>query len=272
MEVIQAVILGIVQGLTEFLPVSSSGHLVLFQHLFGMKEPELFFDICVHVGTLTAVILFFRKDLRDMAVSAARLSVLFFKKEISYHDLWKDPNTKFVILIIIGSFPTGIIGLLFKDIAEKMFSSVFIVGCTLIITGTFLWLTRGINKKSSDIKDFSAAQALIIGIVQGIAITPGISRSGSTIAAGLFLGLNREIAARYSFLLSIPAIMGAAILGLKDAGIHSLDTAILIGAVTAGIVGYLALTLLVYIVKKGQLYLFSPYCWLIGIIALFAGM
>ncbi len=272
MGAIQAFILGIVQGLTEFLPVSSSGHLVLFQHLFGLKEPELFFDICVHVGTLAAVIIFFRQDLKAMLMAMAGMSLSFFKKEISYHDLWNNPNTKLVILIIIGSFPTGIIGLLFKDVAEEMFSSVFIVGCTLIITGIFLWLTSRINKQSSDIKDFSAAQALIIGIVQGIAITPGISRSGSTIAAWLFLGLNREIAARYSFLLSIPAITGAAILGLKDAGIQSLDMAILIGTVTAGIAGYFALTLLVYIVKKGQLHLFAPYCWVIGIIALFAAM
>ncbi len=272
MEMIQAFVLGIVQGLTEFLPVSSSGHLVLFQHLFGLKEPELFFDISVHAGTLAAVILFFRKDLMDMAVSAARLSVLFFKKEISYHDLWKDADTRLVILIIIGSFPTGIIGLLFKDIAEELFSSVFIVGCTLIVTGTFLWLTRGISRPGRDIREFSATQALIIGIVQGIAITPGISRSGSTIAAALFLGLNRETAARYSFLLSIPAILGAEMLGLKDAGLHRLDMTVLVGTLTAGIVGYFALTLLVYIVKKGQLHLFSPYCWLIGIIALFAGM
>ncbi len=272
MEAIQAFILGIVQGLTEFLPVSSSGHLVLFQHLFGLKEPELFFDISVHVGTLAAVIIFFRQDLRAILMTTARMSLAFFRKEISYNDLWNNPDTRLAILIVIGSVPTAIIGLLFKDIAEELFSSVFIVGCTLIVTGTFLWLTRSISRGDDRIRDFSAAQALIIGIVQGIAITPGISRSGSTIAAGLFLGLNREIAARYSFLLSIPAITGAAILGLRDAGIHSIDTSILIGTVTAGIVGYFALTLLVYIVKKGQLHLFSPYCWLIGIIALFSGM
>lgn len=271
MSIIQAFVLGIVQGLTEFLPVSSSGHLVLFQHLFGLKEPELFFDISVHAGTLVAVILFFRKDLTNMVISLARLGSLFFKKEITFDKLWEDPDSKFAMLIVIGSVPTGIIGLLFKNIAEELFSSVFIVGCTLIVTGTFLWLTRWVSRPGRDIKEFSAAQATIIGIVQGIAITPGISRSGSTIAAGLFLGLNRETAARYSFLLSIPAITGAEILGLKEAGIHSIDTAVLIGTVTAGFAGYFALTLLVYIVKKGQLHLFAPYCWLIGAVTLFAG-
>lgn len=270
---IQAFILGTVQGLTEFLPVSSSGHLVLFQHLFGLKEPELFFDISVHAGTLIAVILFFRKDLIDMIVSAARLSALFFRKRISFYELWENPEVKLTMLIVVGSFPTGIIGLLFKDIAEELFSSIVIVGCTLIVTGTFLWLTRGSSsKQGGDIGEFSVKQALLIGLVQGIAITPGISRSGSTIAAGLFLGLDREIAARYSFLLSIPAIVGAEILGLKDAGFHSVDAAVLIGTLSAGIVGYFALTLLVYIVKKGQLHLFSPYCWLIGLIALIAGI
>jgi len=271
MEPIQAVILGIVQGLTEFLPISSSGHLVLFQHLFGLKEPELFFDISVHAGTLVAVILFFRKDLWAIIVSVIHFLSLFLKKQASFNDIQENADVKMAFLIIVGSIPTGIIGLLFKQIAEQLFSSVFIVGFMLLVTGLLLWITRRVKAVGRNITGFSVKDALIIGVVQGLAITPGISRSGSTIATGLLLGLNREMAARYSFLLSIPAIVGAEILSLKDVSFQAIDTSVILGTIAAGIVGYFSLTLLVYIVKKGQLHIFSPYCWAIGIVALIFG-
>ncbi len=271
METTQAVILGIVQGLTEFLPISSSGHLVLFQHLFGLTEPELFFDISVHAGTLVAVIIFFRKDLWAIIVSVIHFLSLWIKKQASFNDIQENPDVKMAFLIIIGSVPTGIIGLLFKQIAEDLFSSVFIVGFTLLITGLLLWMTRRFKAVGRDIIGFSVKDALIIGVVQGIAITPGISRSGSTIATGIMLGLSREMAARYSFLLSIPAIVGAEILSLKDMSFQAIDNAVIFGTVTAGIVGYFSLTLLVYIVKKGQLHIFSPYCWAVGIVTLILG-
>lgn len=270
MEPIQAIVLGIIQGLTEFLPVSSSGHLVLSQHLFGLEEPELFFDISVHVGTLVAVVIFFRKEIQSIVVSLAHFNALLFKREVSLGDAWKDADVKLALLIIIGSVPTAIIGLLLHKVTDHLFSSVFLVGCALIVTGLFLWATRWI-REGEDIPDFTIKNALVIGVVQGMAIVPGISRSGSTIVAGLFLGLPREIAARYSFLLSIPAIVGAEILSLRDASVHALDGVTILGTITAGIVGYCALKLLVYIVKMGQMHLFSPYCWLVGIIALILG-
>ncbi len=271
MEPIQAIVLGIIQGLTEFLPISSSGHLVLFQHLFGLKEPELFFDISVHAGTLIAVFIYFWKEIQAIIISLIRFASLLLKKEASLGYIWEDADVKLAFLIIIGSGPTAFIGLLFREVADQLFSSVFIVGVALIVTGLFLWVTRGIKKEGESVAGFSVKNALVIGVIQGIAIIPGISRSGSTIAAGLFLGLNRETAARYSFLLSIPAIIGAEILSLKDVSVHQLDMMTLLGTVMAGAVGYCALTLLVYIVKKGQLHIFSPYCWLVGIMTLIWG-
>ena len=270
MDLFQAIILGIIQGLTEFLPVSSSGHLVIFQNLFGLKEPELFFDISVHVGTLAAIVIFFWKEIWAIIISLAHFSALALKKRISFHSVYEDADAKLAILIVVGSIPTAIIGILFHKIADTLFSSVVLVGFMLIITGSLVWGTRWIKKDRKNINDFSVRDALIIGLVQGIAIIPGISRSGSTIAVGLFLGLNRETAARYSFLLSIPAILGAAALSLNHLSAHNVLPlkVTLFGAFTSCIVGYWALKLLIKIVKHGRMQIFAPYCWAIGILAL----
>ena len=270
MNSFQATMLGIIQGITEFLPISSSGHLVIFQHLFGLKEPELFFNISVHVGTLIAVIIFFRKEIQAIIISLMRFSALYFTGKAQFSYIYENPDAKLAFLIVTGSIPTAILGLLFHKIADQLFSSVFIVGFMLIITGCFLWSTKWIKRKDRNINRFSIKNALVIGLVQGIAIIPGISRSGSTIVAGLFLGIDRATAARYSFLLSIPAILGAEVLALKDLSTHTLlfDKTILLGAVSSCIVGYCALKLLVYIVGKGRLHIFAPYCWITGIMAL----
>lgn len=273
MGLVQAIILGIVQGLTEFLPVSSSGHLVIFQHMFGLKEPELVFDIAVHVGTLIAVVIYFKKDLVAIIGSMTKMTVRLTKGQASLMDSWSDPNVKLALLIVLGSIPTAIMGLGFHQVANHIFSSVRMAGLMLLITGSVIWATRRMYKTDGDIESFSAGKALIIGFVQGMAILPGISRSGSTIAAGLFLGLNRELAARYAFLLSLPAIAGAALMAAGDmvrSGDH-VTPAIYAGMISAGVVGYLSLSLLVFIVKKGRLHFFSPYCWLMGGLALAIG-
>ncbi len=263
----QAIILGVIQGLTEFLPVSSSGHLVLCQQFFGLKEEELFFDISVHMGTLVAVMIFFRKE-----IFAILTSLFLYIKSFKQKGLKPDENIKLAFLIIAGSVPTAIIGLGFKKMADTIFASVFIVGCSLIVTGFFLWATKKIKSGGKGIGDFSFPKALIIGTVQGFAILPGISRSGSTIAAGLFLGLKREMAARYSFLLSIPAILGAEILSLKDVGPGaSFDMPVIYGTLTSFVVGYCSLMLLMYIVNKGRIHIFAPYCWILGALAVFTG-
>ncbi len=272
MNSIEAIILGIIQGLTEFLPVSSSGHLVLVQHLFGLKEAELFFDVCVHLGTLVAVVIVFRQEIIKILSALLQVVSMRGQKEKFLQRVDSDPDLKMALLIVIGSIPTAILGLLFSGIADRLFSSTLITGLMLMVTGLLLWLARKAESHAASASngDLSTRKAVVIGIVQGLAIIPGISRSGSTISTGLLLGVDRETAARYSFLLSIPAIVGAGILSLKD-GLSQTNPVIsmsLLGAVTAALVGYGALKSLLHLVKKGRLHVFAPYCWLVGIVAI----
>jgi len=273
MDIYQAIILGIIQGLTEFLPVSSSGHLVIFQFLFGLSEPALSFDISVHIGTLIAVAVVFRKDILALIVSGVCFLQAFFQRGAAYDKFKGDPDLKMILFIIIGSVPTGIIGLLFHKIADQLFASTTLVGIMLMITGTILWFAGRIPENSDITTEMTAKKALIIGTVQGLAVIPGISRSGSTIATGLFVGLSRETSARYSFLLSMPAILGAAFLSFADlpavSGISY--TVTLIGSLASFLVGYGALKLLLYFVQKGRLHIFTPYCLLAGLVAITLG-
>lgn len=272
MDSLQAALLGAIQGLTEFLPISSSGHLVLFQKLFGLHEAQLFFDVCLHIGTLIAVVAFFHREIQSLLASMVRFLSLGLKRRLTFRRINEDGAMKLAMLIIVGSVPTAVIGLFLKGHADRIFASVFLVGWMLLVTGLLLWATRRLRGEGRGIPEFTISMALLIGFVQGVAILPGISRSGSTIAVALFLGLNRPTAARYSFLLSIPAILGALLLSLRDlSGAAAFTPPVLIGAATACVVGYLALALLVYIVNRGRMHLFAPYCWLAGLTALFFG-
>lgn len=270
MNAIEAIVLGAIQGLTEFLPVSSSGHLVLFQNLFGLQEPELLFDICLHVGTLLAVLIVFYREILEI------LKALFqipgrMKTAGGFMQLCQaDPSIRMALLIVVGSIPTAVIGLLFKEITDQLFGSITVVGCMLLVTGTLLWLTRRIRGEGRSVGQATVKDALIIGTVQGLAILPGISRSGSTIATALFLGVDRKLAGRYSFLLSIPAIVGALVLGLHTPELHTTIPmgTIIAGSVVSALVGWLALVILLRVVDRGQLHCFAPYCWLVGIITL----
>lgn len=268
MTPIEAIILGVVQGLTEFLPVSSSGHLVLFQHLFGLEEPAMLFDICLHGGTLVAVVTVLFKDIREMAVTLVMLPARI-RRAGSLSALWRaDPAFRMMALICIGSVPTAIIGIAFKNIVHHLFASPLLVGVMLILTGFLLWMTRRMGQTGRPVQLMSPRDALIIGLVQGLAITPGISRSGATISAALFLGMDRKVAGRYSFLLSIPAILGALLLSVLSPELHSsipLGT-ILMGTGIAAVVGGLALVVLLRVVDQGRLYWFAPYCGLAGLI------
>jgi len=258
--------LGIIQGLTEFLPVSSSGHLVLLQNLFGITEPELLFDISLHVGSLMAIFIVFYQEIRNILQALLHLPALI-KSSGNFKSLFADnEEIRISALILVGSIPTAILGILFHKIVDQIFGSVWIVGVMLLVTGTLLWFTRQMSVEGRPLIKVSIRDVLIIGLMQGIAIMPGISRSGSTISIALFLGINREIAGRYSFLLSIPAILGAMILGLDSTIIQTNIPVkiILLGTLTAGIVGYIALKILLRLVKQGRLYYFAPYCWLLG--------
>jgi undecaprenyl-diphosphatase len=268
MDFFRAVTLGVVQGLTEFLPISSSGHLVLFQSLLGLEEPELLFDIAVHVGTLVAVCLFYFPDLKDIARVVFSRSVWNHKGEGFGKRLVRIPQIRLLALIIVGTIPTVCLGLAFRPIADVLFSSTQIVGFMLLVTGLMLWLTRRTAQTGRDIGQLTMRDALYIGVMQGLAILPGISRSGSTIALGLLRGIDRETAARYSFLLSIPAILGALVLGcvgIPEATAHPHNVGLMIGGgLVAFAVGYAALRILVLMIQRGRFFIFAPYCWVLG--------
>lgn len=268
----QALILGIIQGLTEFLPISSSGHLVLVQHLLGLHGAELSFDVSVHIGTLAAIIVYFRRDILAIILGLIRaLRATLARRRPEETDR---PQINLAGLIIMGSIPTAAIGLSLHGVADRLFTSPLITGAMMLLTGALLYATRPGRLVSRHtgrtLTQLSVKDALVMGLTQGLAVMPGISRSGSTIAVGILTGIQHESAARFSFLLSIPAVAGAALLVLKDAieqGDFNLSLC-LIGAFSAMAVGYGALALLVFLVQKGRLYLFAPYCWIVGSLAI----
>jgi len=270
MELYQGVILGVLQGLTEFLPVSSSGHLVLGQIFFGMSQSQLIFDISVHVGTLLAVMVVYASDILAILVSLAR----FFSNVITFKPiapmLKEDKNLKLAVLIVIGSIPTAFIGFALKQFEQFLFTSLLLVGVMLIVTGTILWCSRRFYLSKNEKDGFGKKQALIIGISQGVAVIPGISRSGTTIAVGMFLGLDRHMAAKFSFLLSIPAILGAEILSIKHIMENNLviDFVTITATIVSFITGLAALKLLLKLVHSGRFHLFAPYCWFMGTLVL----
>ena len=256
--------LGIVQGLTEFLPVSSSGHLVIFENLLGFKEPEILLDASLHLGTLLAVCIYFRSDLLKM-----------FQGLWSWlkptHDTTRrlTAHASMAVMVVVGSIPTALIGLIFKDPLEKLFGAVTAVGVMLLVTGLITGVTKFIPEERGKWDRLKVWMALVIGMAQGLAIIPGISRSGSTIVCALLLGLRREIAGRFSFLLSIPAIIGAVGLQLESDAIARVGIIPLVaGFASAALVGFFALKLLMGMVKKGHFYYFAPYCLAIGILTI----
>jgi undecaprenyl-diphosphatase len=280
MTVLHAIILGVVQGLTEFLPISSSGHLVVFQQLLGLMEPGISFEISVHLGTLTAVLIFFRKDILEVNAAAVAGVRLAIAGKGGFSRLYvDDPGFRMAMLLAAGSVPTAIIGILLQTQSDRLFNSISLAGAMLIVTGLILlltglllWLTRGVDAKGRGMSGFTLGIAFAIGIVQGLAIIPGISRSGSTIATGLLFGLDRRTAGSFSFLLSIPAIVGAAGLQVLMDGFGDVAMVpMVVGAGVSFVVGIFSLGFLMRIVNRGRLYLFAPYCVLAGLVVLILG-
>ncbi len=264
-----AIILGIVQGLTEFLPVSSSGHLVLGKALLGIPEQGIAFEVFVHFGTLLAVVTFFWKDIVSLVRS---FFSLFNKKTYSKGFSTKyanDADLRLLIYIILATIPAVIVGLLFENYIETAFSSPHLVGITLIITAVILSATFFKPKTE---KPMNLLNTFIMGVAQACAIMPGISRSGSTISFGLFQKVSGNDAARFSFLLAVPAILGAVVLKTSElikTGISGeFFLVLLVGTIASYISGYIAIGTLLSIVRRGKLYLFAPYCLIIGILAL----
>ena len=264
MDIIKAIILGVVQGLTEFLPISSSGHLVLAAELLNFHEEGVAFEVFVHIGTLLSVLIAFRADIIKMITAPFKL---WRNKDttVEMHEyaLWD-------LYIIVGTIPAAIIGLAFKDLIETFFSNILLVILMLFITGTFLILSGKIKKQDGQV---TFLRSFIIGCAQACAILPGISRSGATIVTGMAIGVERERAARFSFILSIPAILGAGVIKTNDLATSSISQIeviyLLVGMLTSFISGYAAILWLMNLIKKGKLNRFAYYCYGIVILALF---
>lgn len=267
MDIFQGIIIGIVQGLTEFLPVSSSAHLVFVQNLLGV-EADLAFDTFLHLGTLIAVLWFFRYDIIKM-LSAWILSIEDLIQGRFKEGFYSDPYKRLAWYVILGTIPVGIVGLLFEDSVDALFSgALYVPAFFLFVTGTILYLSQRMASGNVNLNNITKKEALWMGLGQACAILPGLSRSGTTIAAGLTIGLDKEFAAKFSFILSIPAILGAFILQAKDIG-FALDVnflPVILGFIASVIAGYLAIKWMLDLIKNKSLDIFAYYCWVVGII------
>jgi undecaprenyl-diphosphatase len=267
MDIIQGIIIGIVQGLTEFLPVSSSAHLVFIQKILGV-ESSLAFDTFLHLGTLIAVLWFFRYDIYKM-LKSWWLSIGDILQGRFKEGFYEDPYKRLAWYVILATIPVGIVGVLFEDSVDALFSgALYVPAFFLFVTGTILYLSQRIPGGEINYDNITKKEALFMGLGQACAILPGLSRSGTTIAAGLTIGLNKEFAAKFSFILSIPAIFGAFILQLKDIG-SAMDAnflPVLLGFIASIVAGYMAIKWMLDLVQNKSLDIFSYYCWLMGII------
>lgn len=285
MTLLQSIVMGLIQGLTEFLPVSSSGHLAIFKILFGVEtDTGILFDILLHVGTLIAVFVVYYKDIARLIIEFIRivadglfnLKVLVFrilkKEEGAYRRIIVNSYRKFVLLIIVATIPTGIIGYLGADLVSICSEFLIIPGICLLITAVLLFVSDRIPDGTKRPKQVTFTNAFVIGICQGLATMPGISRSGTTITACVISGFDRKFAVKYSFILSIPAILGALVLQLKDIGTVTFAAGelrnYLIGMIVAAVVGYICMKTLLVIVKKKKFTYFGFYCVAAGIVAI----
>ena len=271
MTFLSSFLLGLVQGIAEFLPISSSGHLAIAQNLLGMSDagtvPE-FFDVLLHLGTLVAVFVAYWADIKDMVLE-------FFRGagDLIHHSTPNPvpPARRLILLIILGTLPLFVV-LPVKDAVQSLSNSMVFIGAALIVTGVLLFVSDRVKKGRKNERTATWLDVLIVGLGQAIATMPGISRSGMTITTGCFVGFERKFAVRFSFLLSIPAVLGANILSLADAakaGINWAEVPVyLVGVVTAAVVGYLCIRLLRFIADRGKFGAFAYYCWAVGMLTL----
>ena len=268
MTYFEAVILGLVQGLAEFLPISSSGHLALLQQWFGIDENKvLLFAVLLHVGTLISVFIVYWKDIWELIVELCiTIKDLLTGKGLR---LEERPVRKLGVMIIVATIPTAVIGLLFNDLFDKLYTSVLPIGIGLIITGFLLILAERTGNSSRGIERMNFRNALFIGTVQGIAICPGISRSGSTLFGSLICNLDRKFAVKFVFLISIPSILGSAVIEAPDAIKAGFDMAqlgpVLVGMIVAAVSGLIAIKTMIKIVSDKKLSYFSYYVWALGV-------
>lgn len=272
MEFWMAIVLGIVQGVAEFLPISSSGHLSLLQHFFGMEEPDALYNILLHFATLVAVCVVYWQDILDMIVEFFRgVAALFSKRP----GRGRPPEgRRLVLLVIVGTLPLFAV-LPFDDMVEGLGANPVFVSVMLLVTGCILFLSDRYGGGRKNVRTATVQDVLLVGLAQGAATIPGLSRSGSTISAGMALGFDRNFAVRYSFLMSLPAVFGATLLKvIKVAKGGTIDTKLLpmylTGMAIAGVVGYFSIRLVKLLADKGKFGRFAYYCWIVGAVALIA--
>ena len=295
MTLLQAIFMGVIQGLTEFLPVSSSGHLALFKILFGVEtDTGMLFDVLLHVGTLIAICTVYYRDIAKMIVEGlciirdAFCNIGIFFQNIgtfvkhkggqemdsghrSYRRIINSSYRKFVMLIIVSTIPTGIIGYVGKNAVANASEILIVPGICLIITAILLFVADLLKSGEKLPKDVTYTNAFLIGIAQGVATLPGLSRSGTTITACLLSGFNRKFAVKYSFIMSIPAILGAMVLELKDFSAAVAGTEIvyyIVGMVIAAVIGYICIKVMLFVVGRKRFRGFAIYCLIVGIISI----
>ena len=275
MTYIEAVILGLVQGLAEFLPISSSGHLALLQQFFGIKEDNvLLFAVLLHVGTLISVFIVYWKDIWELIVELfLTIKDIFTGKGLR---LDERPVRKLGVMIIVATIPTGLIGILFNDFFDGLYNSIVPIGVGLLVTGCLLVIAERMGTSNRGIKEMNFRNAIFVGVVQGIAICPGVSRSGSTLFGSLLCNLDRTFAVKFVFLISIPSILGSAVMEAPDAiaaGMNMSDLGpIIVGMIVAAVSGLIAIKTMIKVVSNKKLNYFSYYVWLLGIFVIIYGL
>ena len=287
MTILQAIFLGIVQGVTEFLPISSSGHLAIFQNIFGIEtNGGILFEVMLHVGTLVTICIVYKKDILRMIRETILIcmDIIFnvkifisnrrYDEALRYRRIVRNNYRKFVVLIIVSTIPTALIGYSAKGIIEFVNSTLVIPGVCLLLTGVLLLIADISEEGHKKPKDVDYGNGFFIGIAQGLATLPGLSRSGTTITACLLSGFDRRFAVKYSFIMSIPAILGAAILELKDIGQEVISVQFvmycIIGAIFAAVVGFICMKTMLLVVRKKKFKGFAIYCFIVGTIAIIA--
>jgi len=279
MELVKAIILGLIQGIAEFLPISSSGHLAIFKHVLGFEtDTGLLFDVLLHLGTLAAVFVAFHKDILELIKEGVSIIGQFFKSvylRLFKHETWQPvvttPYRRFVMMVIISTIPTGIMGILFSSWIDAASAMLIVPGILLLVNGVQLLISDRLPDGKLNEETASYGKAAIVGVAQGVATFPGISRSGTTITASVACGFSREFAVKYSFIMSIPAILGALVLELFDFAPEMLSASdwmnYLVGTVISGLVGYVCIKTMLVVVRGKKFKYFAYYCFAMGAFA-----
>lgn len=271
MEYLSAAFMGLLQGITEFLPVSSSGHLSLFQNFFNGQAPDALFNVLLHFATLLAVCVVYRADIAAMIAEFFRGIAALASRKPS--DQPAPPARRLVLMVILGTLPLVVV-LPFKSKVEALGASTLFIGFALLVTGLLLFASDRLKPGRKDERTMTVADALLIGCAQALAVVPGLSRSGTTISAGTARGLDRPFAVRFSFLLSLPAVLGATLLEVVDAAKAGVDTALIpqyiLGMAVAAVSGYFAIRLVKLLAQKGRFGAFAYYCWAVGAVTIIA--